>query len=111
MGEEVAAENPDRFKLWYSMGRPGDDWKYSSGFINAEMIEKSLFAPSEDNLVSSNHGQNTSIDYHCYKVFGTLFKLFCYCLLSGVDVRSTSYDQLRLHSQPGQAGLQPASEI
>merc|ERR1711994_959862 len=51
MGEEVAAENPDRFKLWYTIDRPGDDWKYSSGFINAEMIEKSLFAPSEDNLV------------------------------------------------------------
>merc|ERR1712243_329651 len=49
--EEVAAENPDRFKLWYTIDRPGDDWKYSSGFINAEMIEKSLFAPSEDNLV------------------------------------------------------------
>lgn len=49
--EEVAAENPDRFKLWYTIDRPGDGWKYSSGFINAEMIEKALFPPSEDNLV------------------------------------------------------------
>ena len=67
--EEVAAENPDRFKLWYTIDRyshktafyqsyqrllcrPGDGWKYSSGFINAEMIEKALFPPSEDNLVT-----------------------------------------------------------
>ena len=31
--------------------RPGEGWKYSSGFINAEIIEKALFPPSEDNLV------------------------------------------------------------
>ena len=68
-----------------SIDRPGDDWKYSSGFINAEMIEKSLFAPSEDNLVSSNHGQNTFIDYRCYKVFWTLLAILllpiirCWC--------------------------------
>ena len=64
-----------------SIDRPGDDWKYSSGFINAEMIEKSLFAPSEDNLVSSNDGQNTFVDHLRYKVFGTPFGLFvtAYC--------------------------------
>ncbi|XP_023323191.1 NADH-cytochrome b5 reductase 3 [Eurytemora carolleeae] len=49
--EEVQKENPDRFKLWYTVDRPGPDWSYSSGFINAEMIEKALFPPSSDNLV------------------------------------------------------------
>jgi len=49
--EAVQAEFPDRFKLWYTVDRPAPEWSYSSGFINAEMIEKSLFPPSEDNLM------------------------------------------------------------
>jgi len=49
--EEVAEEHPERFKLWYTVDRPTEGWKYSSGFINADMIEKSLFPPSSDNLV------------------------------------------------------------
>jgi len=49
--EEVEKEHPDRFKLWYTVDRPTEGWKYSSGFINAEMIEKALFPPSSDNLV------------------------------------------------------------
>jgi len=49
--EGVQAEFPDRFKLWYTVDRPAPEWSYSSGFINAEMIEKSLFPPSEDNLM------------------------------------------------------------
>lgn len=49
--EEVQKEHPDRFKLWYTVDRPAEGWQYSSGFINAEMIEKALFPPAEDNLV------------------------------------------------------------
>jgi len=49
--EEVEKEHPDRFKLWYTVDRPTEGWKYSSGFINAEMIEKALFPPASDNLV------------------------------------------------------------
>lgn len=49
--EEVAEKHPERFRLWYTVDRPGEGWKYSSGFINAEMIEKALFPPAEDNLV------------------------------------------------------------
>lgn len=49
--EEVAEQHPDRFKLWYTVDRPTEGWKYSSGFINAEMIETSLFPPASDNLV------------------------------------------------------------
>jgi len=49
--EEVQAEHPDRFKLWYTVDRPTEGWQYSSGFINSEMIEKALFPPAPDNLV------------------------------------------------------------
>jgi len=49
--EEVAAEHPDRFKLWYTVDRPTEGWAYSSGFISADIIQQALFPPSEDNLV------------------------------------------------------------
>jgi len=49
--EEVAAEHPDRFKLWYTVDRPAEGWAYSSGFISADMIQQALYPPSEDNLV------------------------------------------------------------
>ena len=49
--EEVAKNHPDRFKLWYTVDRPTEGWQYSSGFICAEIIEKALFPPAEDNLV------------------------------------------------------------
>jgi len=49
--EELAEQYPERFHLWYTIDRPTEGWKYSSGFINAEMIEKALFPPAEDNLV------------------------------------------------------------
>jgi cytochrome-b5 reductase len=49
--EQIEKENPDRFKIWYTVDRPAPGWTYSSGFINADMIEKALFPPSPDNLV------------------------------------------------------------
>ena len=47
----MQAEHPDRFKLWYTVDRPGEGWQYSSGFVSAEIIQKALFPPSGDNLV------------------------------------------------------------
>jgi len=49
--EDIEKEHPDRFKLWFTVDRPTEGWKYSSGFINAEMIEKALFPPADSNLV------------------------------------------------------------
>ncbi|XP_039294550.1 NADH-cytochrome b5 reductase 2 isoform X2 [Nilaparvata lugens] len=49
--EEVAAKHPDQFKLWYTVDRPTEGWKYSVGFISAEMIADHLFPPSPDTLV------------------------------------------------------------
>ena len=37
--EDLAQAHPDRFKIWYTVDRPNDDWPYSSGFITAEMIQ------------------------------------------------------------------------
>jgi len=49
--EEVQKEYPERFKLWYTVDRPNEDWAYSSGFISSDMIKDHLFPPSDDDLV------------------------------------------------------------
>lgn len=49
--EAVQQAHPDRFKLWYTVDRPKDGWKYSSGFVDADMIKDNLFEPADDNLV------------------------------------------------------------
>lgn len=49
--EKIAAEQPSRFKLHYTLDRPPADWKYSTGFINEEMLKKQFFVPSETTIV------------------------------------------------------------
>ncbi|CAG2166948.1 unnamed protein product [Oppiella nova] len=49
--EEVAKEQPNRFHLWYTVDRPETDWKYSSGFINSDMIREHLPAPADDTCI------------------------------------------------------------
>ncbi|KAJ8370332.1 hypothetical protein SKAU_G00103600 [Synaphobranchus kaupii] len=49
--EEIEARHPDRFKLWLTVDRAPKDWEFSQGFINADMIQEHLPAPSDDNLV------------------------------------------------------------
>lgn len=43
--------HPDRFSLWYTLDRPNSDWKYSQGFINQEMVENHLPAPSDSTVI------------------------------------------------------------
>ncbi|EMP36818.1 NADH-cytochrome b5 reductase 2 [Chelonia mydas] len=49
--EEVAKNHPDQFKVRYTLDRPPHDWKYSSGFITAEMIKAYLPPPGRDTLI------------------------------------------------------------
>lgn len=49
--EQVAAKHPDRFHLWYTLDRPSDSWKYSSGFVNKDMIASHLPPPGDDTVV------------------------------------------------------------
>lgn len=49
--EEIAKNDPTQFKLWYTLDSPPDNWKYSTGFINSDMIAEHLFPPSDDTLV------------------------------------------------------------
>ncbi|KAH9397244.1 PREDICTED: NADH-cytochrome b5 reductase 3-like [Rhagoletis zephyria] len=50
--EEVKEKHSERFQLWYTLDRPPTEgWNYSSGFINAEMVEKHLPPPGPDTLI------------------------------------------------------------
>lgn len=49
--EEVARECPDRLKVWFTVDRSTDGWAYSTGFVNADMIEEHLPKPAEDTAV------------------------------------------------------------
>lgn len=47
----IAKSHPDKLKVWYTLDTSGENWPYSTGHINAEMIEKHMFPPSSDTIV------------------------------------------------------------
>ncbi|XP_026765102.1 NADH-cytochrome b5 reductase 2 isoform X1 [Galleria mellonella] len=49
--EKYQREHPKQFKLWYTIDRANEGWKYSTGFINDEMIRNHLFPPADDVIV------------------------------------------------------------
>ncbi|KAH9641914.1 hypothetical protein HF086_011664 [Spodoptera exigua] len=49
--EKYQSEHPEQFKVWYTIDRPSEGWKYSVGFINDEMISQHLFPPGDDVIV------------------------------------------------------------
>ena len=49
--EEVARTHPDHFNLWYTPDRPPVGWKYSSGFITADVIKEHLPAPGKSMFI------------------------------------------------------------
>lgn len=49
--EEIQVNNPDRFKLWFTLDRAPADWEYSQGFINEDMVKDHLPPPSDDTLI------------------------------------------------------------
>jgi len=49
--EDIAAEYPDRFKLWFTLDKAEDDWKYSKGFVDATMIKDHLPAPEAGTVI------------------------------------------------------------
>nr|XP_061812716.1 NADH-cytochrome b5 reductase 2 [Nerophis lumbriciformis] len=48
---EVEKSHPDKLKLWFTLDKPTEGWKYSSGFVTSNMIKDHLPAPSADVLV------------------------------------------------------------
>lgn len=46
----LAAKHQDLFKVWYTVDRATDSWKFSVGFVNDKMIQDNLFPPSPDTI-------------------------------------------------------------
>ncbi|XP_052031586.1 NADH-cytochrome b5 reductase 2 isoform X2 [Apodemus sylvaticus] len=49
--EEVTTTHCNQFNLWYTLDRPPSGWKYSSGFVTADMIKEHLPPPGEATLI------------------------------------------------------------
>ncbi|KAI4905837.1 hypothetical protein NFI96_014555 [Prochilodus magdalenae] len=49
--EEILANHPDRFNLWYTLDKVPQEWDFSQGFISEEMVRNRLPAPGEDSLI------------------------------------------------------------
>nr|XP_020469299.1 NADH-cytochrome b5 reductase 3-like [Monopterus albus] len=49
--EEIQVNNPDRFKLWFTLDRAPEDWEYSQGFISEDMVREHLPPPSDNTLI------------------------------------------------------------
>lgn len=49
--EEILVNNPDRFKLWFTLDKAPANWEYSQGFISEDMVRDHLPPPSDDTLI------------------------------------------------------------
>uniref|UniRef100_A0A671NCH0 NADH-cytochrome b5 reductase n=1 Tax=Sinocyclocheilus anshuiensis TaxID=1608454 RepID=A0A671NCH0_9TELE len=49
--EEIMANHLTRFKLWFTVDRAPDGWKYSQGFINEDMVKNHLPPPADGTLI------------------------------------------------------------
>uniref|UniRef100_A0A4W3JDY0 NADH-cytochrome b5 reductase n=1 Tax=Callorhinchus milii TaxID=7868 RepID=A0A4W3JDY0_CALMI len=49
--EELQAQHPDRFKLWYTVDKAPEGWDFSEGFVNSDMMKENLPAPGDNTLV------------------------------------------------------------
>jgi cytochrome-b5 reductase len=49
--EQLAESHSDRFKLWYTVDRDSEGWKYSKGFINDVMLSEHMPPPSDETLI------------------------------------------------------------
>lgn len=49
--EEIRERHPSRFKLWYTLDRAPENWDYSQGFVNEDMIKDFMPPPGDDVLI------------------------------------------------------------
>mmetsp|Transcript_11788 Transcript_11788/g.13582 ORF Transcript_11788/g.13582 Transcript_11788/m.13582 type:complete len:320 (+) Transcript_11788:126-1085(+) len=47
----LSQQYPKRFRVHYTLDSPPADWKYSTGFVNADMIKENLPSASENSVV------------------------------------------------------------
>lgn len=62
--DELAAKHSNQFKVWYTVDEASDTWKFSKGFVNAEIIKNNLEPPSKKTIVLMC-GPPPMINYAC----------------------------------------------
>uniref|UniRef100_A0A673Y4V0 Cytochrome b5 reductase 2 n=1 Tax=Salmo trutta TaxID=8032 RepID=A0A673Y4V0_SALTR len=49
--EKVLKSHSEQLNLWFTLDKPPQDWKYSSGFVNADMMKEHLPLASNNVLI------------------------------------------------------------
>ena len=49
--EQLAESNSVTFKLWYTVDRAPEEWKYSKGFIDEAMLKEHMPPPTDETLI------------------------------------------------------------
>lgn len=49
--DQLAARHPEQFQVWYTVDTAPALWKFSQGFINADMVREHLLPPSPETIV------------------------------------------------------------
>lgn len=62
--DQLTKKHPEQFKVWYTVDTATENWAYSQGFVNSEMIKDHLEAPS-DNTITLMCGPPPMINYAC----------------------------------------------
>jgi len=62
--EDIQKQHPSRFKLWYTLDRPGEEWPYSKGFVDEEMVKTHLPSSVENSIILMC-GPPPMINYAC----------------------------------------------
>lgn len=69
--DEIASKNPIKFHVWYTVDRATEQWNFSTGFINEEMIKEHLFAPF-DNTITLMCGPPPMVNFCCLPILDKL---------------------------------------
>jgi len=62
--DEIATQHPDQVKVWYTVDTSSEGWKYSTGFVNDQMIADHMYPPSSGTIVLMC-GPPPMINYAC----------------------------------------------
>lgn len=63
--DQLAHEHPDQLKVWYTVDQSTEStWKFSTGFVNADMIREQLH-PADRDTVTLMCGPPPMINYAC----------------------------------------------
>jgi len=49
--DNLVKNNPNRFRVVYTIDKPEKDWKWETGFVTEELIKKYLPQPSPDSFI------------------------------------------------------------